>query len=164
MNRLLNRKWGVLLMVAAMKTFTTHTVLTMWPSSRLPLLTFHLDSKRFWCKHKVIDKCAHAFWHGFSVASWKIKTHNNTSDASNLFSVVAMKKTSTTTSKNTVVTSAVRQTGQPAFVYMWTTRRYRHSSFFALCERKDAGARSAPRGEAPAPTPPVLRYDLNAWT
>lgn len=91
---LLNRKLGVLLIVAAMKSFTTHTGLAMWTSSRLPYLTFHLHPKSCCYKHTVIV-CVYVcvcFCHGLSVASVN-RAHIHTSDAmKGLFPQLSWKK------------------------------------------------------------------------
>lgn len=98
------------MMVAAMKTFTTHSSSTMWPTSRSPHLTFHLIPN-VTNTHWQACVCAR-FCHGVSLASVNPQSHIRCDNLS-CFSTDAVEKTSTITQKNTV-TSVVRQAGRPA--------------------------------------------------
>lgn len=153
MKRLRNRKLGVLTNVAAIKTtLSSHTFLTLWPSSRSPRPTFYLIPRSFCYKRRIIDKHATASVTDSTMHHW-IKICNC------VFPLFLPCKHQQQT---TVVTSVVWQVSP----FLFTCRPYvltRHHSS-ASSERTDAGALMHTEGEAPASNSSYLRYDLHTWT
>lgn len=117
--RLRNRKSGVLMWVATIKIFTTHT--TACPSSRSPRLIIN-PSGGFFLFVFIASESVRAFLPSIQ------ERHSQTNSKHYIRSIISLstaatRKASMLKTWSAMVTSAVKQAGR-RFVYMRTTQRH----------------------------------------